>query len=138
MKIMEAFKKIMNEEGSCMEPLEALGQNAHIVVAFWALFDKGVPKISREWDSEWREARANCGRAAWYETAIGAVYTTRAAMSVVDGRDYRAWDALAGATNEIQGWGKKIDHAGTSRLNKCFFLPLFGIESPDSILIQNI
>ena len=93
------------------DPEKVLGDQAHIVLAFWRHLDRMTPT---QWDAAraaaWDAAGDAAGDAAW-EAALDA-----------------AWGA-AGATNEIQGAALMRAKGQTF-----YFLPLFGFADPEAVM----
>jgi hypothetical protein len=136
------------------DPEKVIGDQAHIVLAFWRHLDHMSPEdwIARAsaWasarasardsardsarasardsarDSAWASAWASARASAWDSARASAWASARASA-----RD-SAW-ASAGATNEIQG-------AAVMRANGLpfFFLPLFGFADPESVIAADI
>ena len=97
-------------------PEKVLGDQAHIVLAFWRHLDM---MKAEQWAAA-RAAAAVARDAAWAAAAAARAAAWAAARDA-------AWDA-AGATNEIQG-------AAIMRANGTpfYFLPLFGFANPEAI-----
>ena len=107
-------------------PEKVIGDQAHIVLAFWLHLDAMTAE-------QWASARAAARAAAWAaagaaaHAAAGASAwaAARAAARAAAGAAARA---AAGATNEIQG-------AAVMRANETpfYFLPVFGFANPEAI-----
>ena len=131
-------------------PEKVLGDQAHIVLAFWRHLDM---MKAEQWDAAWDAARdaalVAAGDAAWVAARVAARDAARDAALVAAGdaawdaalvaAGDAAWDAArdaardaalvaAGATNEIQG-------ASVMRAKgrPFYFLPMFGFANPEAI-----
>ena len=120
-----------NQEGapSCVirNPAQILGDQAHIVLAFWRHLDcmtpaAGAAAKAAAKAAAWAAAREAAREAAW--AAAGAAAWTAAGEA--------AW-AAAGASNEVQG-------AAVMRAKGLpfFFLPLFGFSDPEAVIAASI
>ena len=89
------------------DPAKVLGDQAHIVLAFWRHLDRMTP-------AQWKAASAAAKAAAW-DTARDAAWDA-------------SWDA-ARATNEIQGAAVM-----RSKGQAFYFLPFFGFADPEAVL----
>ena len=128
-------------------PEKVLGDQAHIVLAFWRHLDRmtfeqwAVARdVARDvaWDVArdvardvaWDAARAVAWEAAravaW--DAAGDVAWDAARDAARDAAGDAAWDA-AGATNEIQGAGRM-----RAKGQAFYFLPMFGFADPEAVL----
>ena len=116
-------------------PEQVLGDQAHVVLAFWRHLDRMTAK---DWDAVGVAARD----AAWYAARDAAGVAARDAARDAAGVAARdaAWDAAgvaardaawdaAWATNEIQG-AEVMRAKGVS----FFFLPLFAFANPKAVL----
>ena len=108
-------------------PEQVLGDQAHVVLAFWRRLDQIDDKSwAAAWDAAGAAARDAAGAAAWdaARDAAGAAARDAAWAAARDA----AW-AAAWASNEIQG-------AAVMRANgqPFFFLPLFGFADPEAVM----
>ena len=111
-------------------PEQVIGDQAHIVLAFWRHLDRMSPE---DWITLARagaSAAVSAGASAWASAVASAGVTAAASAgaSAVTSAWDAAWDA-AWATNEIQG-------AAVMRAKGLpfFFLPLFGFADPEAVL----
>ena len=115
-------------------PEKVIGDQAHIVLAFWLHLDA---MTQEQWSAAWAAARDAAWAAAWdaagdaaraaaRDAAWAAAWDAARDAARAASRD-AAWGA-AGATNEIQG-------AAVMRANGSpfYFLPLFGFANPEAI-----
>jgi hypothetical protein len=116
-------------------PEKVLGDQAHIVLAFWRHLDRMTEKdwiAARDvtapaaWvaagDAAWNAARGAAGNAAW-----NAARDAARDAALVAAED-AAWNAAA-ACSEIQG-AKILRKKG----KPFFFLPMFGFADPEAVL----
>jgi hypothetical protein len=122
------------------EPAKVLGDQAHIVLAFWWHMDQ---MTAEQWDAAWDAARAaarDAARAAARDAARAAAWHTawdaaRAAAwhAARDAARAAAWhaarDAAAYACAEIQG-ARLLREQG----KEFYFLPMFGFADPEAVL----
>ena len=101
------------------DPAQVLGDQAHIVLAFWRHLDRMAP-------AQWIAVRDAVHVAAWHAAwhAAGVVAGTVARRAAVVASGDAGW-----ATNEIQG-------AAVMRAKgqAFYFLPLFGFADPEAVL----
>ena len=106
------------------DPAKVLGDQAHIVLAFWLHLDRMA-------DNDWLKAasRVAAGDAAWAAAWDAAWDASRAAAG------YAAWDAAWAAARAAAGAGAEIQGARLLREQgkPFFFLPMFGFDSPDAV-----
>ena len=123
------------------DPAKVLGDQAHIVLAFWLHFDR---MTGADWlkvaaagaaagDAAWDAARATAGAAAGAAAGDAAWDAAGAAAGDAAGAAARAaaWaaaGAAAGACSEIQG-ARILRERG----QPFFFLPMFGFATPEEI-----
>jgi hypothetical protein len=135
-------------------PERVIGDQAHILLAFWRHLDRMSPGDWITLSSARASARASAGASAWESAAESALESARASAGASAGVSARAsagasagasarasardsawdsaWDAAnvaAWATSEIQG-------AAVIRAKGLpfFFLPLFGFSDPEAVL----
>jgi len=123
-------------------PEKVIGDQAHIVLAFWRHLDRISFKDCNARASTWVSAAASTWVSArdraWDSAAASAGASSRDRAGASAGASARAskgasaWDsawASAAATNEIQG-------AAVMRAKgfPFFFLPLFGFADPEAVL----
>jgi hypothetical protein len=111
-------------------PEKVIGDQAHIVLAFWRHLDRMSPD---DWITL-ASARASARASAWDSARDSAGDSARA--SAGDSAGDSAWDSArdsAWATNEIQG-------AAVMRAKGLpfFFLPLFGFADPEAVIAADI
>ena len=115
-------------------PEKVIGDQAHIVLAFWRHLDrisfKDCNARASTWASAAASARASAAASAGDSSRDRAGASAGASARASKGAS--AWDsawASAGATNEIQG-------AAVMRAKgfPFFFLPLFGFADPEAVL----
>jgi len=127
-------------------PEKVLGDQAHIVLAFWLHMDRMTAK---EWDAAWAAAWAAAGAAAWdaaWDAAWAAAWAAAGAAAwdaAWDAAWAAAWDAAraaaraaawdaawaaAWACSEIQG-----THLLREQGKPFYFLPFFGFANPEEI-----
>lgn len=100
-------------------PEKVLGDQAHIVLAFWLHMDRmTADQWAAAWDAARDAARAAARDAAWDAAWAAAWDAARAA----------AWDAAGLACGEIQG-----ARLLRERNQPFYFLPMFGFDSPEAI-----
>jgi hypothetical protein len=103
-------------------PEKILGDQAHIVLAFWLHLDRMKAKDwAAAWDAAGDAARVAARVAAWDAAGDAAGDAARVAARVA------AWDA-GYACGEIQG-ARLMRERG----QQFYFLPLFGFADPESI-----
>jgi hypothetical protein len=120
------------------DPARVLGDQAHIVLAFWRHLDRMTPAQWIAARDAWEASGSAVSAVAWHaaEHASWAVawHGSKAAASAVAWHpaEAAAWHA-AGATNEIQG-------AAVMRANgqAFYFLPLFGFADPEAVLAADL
>ena len=129
------------------DPAKVLGDQAHIVLAFWRHLDRmtpaqwyaveyaaGVAARGAAWDAARDAARVAAGVAARdaasaaAEVAAGAAAGVAAWVAAEDAAGVAA-RAAAGATNEIQGAALM-----RAKGQAFYFLPLFGFADPEAVL----
>ena len=103
-------------------PEKVLGDQAHIVLAFWRHLDRMTGKDWLKVAAAGAAARAAAGAAAW--AAARAAARAAAWAAAWDA----AWDA-AYACGEIQGAALMRE-----RGQPFFFLPMFGFADPEAVL----
>jgi hypothetical protein len=117
-------------------PEKVLGDQAHIVLAFWR-------HIDRMTDEQWDAAGATAWTEAWTEAGSAAGFAARAAAASAawDAAESAAWDvaweavrsAAGGAAGyacaEIQG-ARLLHEQG----KPFYFLPMFGFADPEAVL----
>ena len=125
------------------EPAKVLGDQAHIVLAFWRHLDRMTPA---QWaaagdtagtaavDTAWAAARAAARAAAWAaarDTAGAAAGETAGDTARTAARTAAraAAGAATGATNEIQGAALM-----RAKGQAFYFLPMFGFADPDAVM----
>ena len=105
------------------DPAQVLGDQAHIVLAFWRHLDRMAP-------AQWIAVRDAVHVAAWHAAwhAAGVVAGTVARRAAVVASGDAGW-----ATNEIQG-------AAVMRAKgqAFYFLPLFGFADPEAVLAADM
>lgn len=99
-------------------PEQVLGNQAHVVLAFWRHLDRMTP-------SAWEAARMAASMAA--KEAAGGAATGAAGEAAWEA----AWEAV-GATHEIQG--AAIMRAKNQPFH---FLPLFGFADPEAVITSS-
>jgi hypothetical protein len=134
-------------------PEQVLGDQSHVVLAFWRRLDQMNDK---SWaaaraaaraaagdaaEAAWDAARTAARTAAWDAARVAAWDAARVAAwdaawdAAGDAAKDAAWDAAeaaAGASNEIQG-GAGMRAKGQPFL----FLPLFGFADPEAVMAAN-
>ena len=128
-------------------PEQVLGDQAHVVLAFWRRLDQmNLVAGVAAWEAAGEAARVAAGVAAWVAAreaarvaagvaageAAGAAAWEAARVAAGEAAGAAAWEATrvaAGASNEIQG-------AAVMRTNgqPFFFLPLFGFADPEAVM----
>lgn len=132
-------------------PEKVLGDQAHIVLAFWRHLDRMTNadwlKVAAAREAAREAARAAAGAAAWSarkaarEAAWAAAWDAegeaarKAAREAAREAAWDAWDAwdAEGAANEIQGAAVM-----RGRGRAFFFLPMFGFADPEAVLAADI
>jgi hypothetical protein len=128
------------------DPAQVLGDQAHIVLAFWRHLDRmtakdwdaardaaGAAARDAAWDAAraaaWAAARDAAGDAAW--AAAGDAAWDAAGDAAWDAAGDAAWAAWA--SNEIQG-------AAVMRAKgqAFYFLPMFGFADPEAVMMSEI
>lgn len=138
-------------------PEQVLGDQAHIVLAFWRHLDRMTPTqraaagaasgyaarvaaAAADWAAaevdDWAAAEAADWAAAGAGAAAEAAAEAAAWAAAGAAAEGACWDnaeAAAGATNEIQG-------AAVMRARKqaFYFLPLFGFADPEAVLADDM
>ena len=120
-------------------PEKVLGDQAHIVLAFWRHMDRMTDK---QWDAAWAAAGDAAGDAAWAAArdaardaagdAAWAAAWDAARDAAGDAAWAAAWDAARDAANacsEIQG-ARILREQG----KPFYFLPMFGFADPEAVL----
>jgi hypothetical protein len=130
------------------EPAKVLGDQAHIVLAFWWHMDQMTAEqwdaaraaaraAARDaaraaaWDAAWdaaRDAARAAARAAARDAARAAAWDAARAAAWAAAWD-AAWDAAAYACAEIQG-ARLLREQG----KEFYFLPMFGFADPEAVL----
>ena len=107
-------------------PEKVIGDQAHILLAFWRHLDRMSPDDWITLDSAWASTEASALDSSWASAEDSARDISWA--SAGDSAGDSSW-ASAGATNEIQG-------AAVMRAKGLpfFFLPLFGFADPEAVL----
>ena len=105
------------------DPAKALGDQAHIVLAFWRHLDRMTPTQRYAAGVAAGDAARD---AAWVAAGVAAGVAAEVAAGVAAG--VAAMDA-AGATNEIQGAALM-----RAKGQAFYFLPLFGLADPEAVL----
>ena len=106
------------------DPAQVLGDQAHVVLAFWRHLDRMTPaeRVKKASFAFW-DAMDAAGDAA--KAAAGTAAKNAAAASAA-----RAGSrAASGATNEIQGAAVM-----RAKAQAFYFLPLFGFADPEAVL----
>ena len=109
------------------DPAQVLGDQAHIVLAFWRHLDRMTAK---DWVAAWPAARDAARDAA--RAAAGDAAGDAARAAAEDAARAAAGDA-AWASNEIQG--AAIMRAKGQAF---YFLPLFGFADPEAVLAAEV
>jgi len=113
------------------DPAKVLGDQAHIILAFWRHLDRMTPgQWAAAWDAAVDAAWDAAVDAAWDAARAAAWAAARAAAW--DAAWAAAWDAAwdaAWASNEIQGATIMRE-----RGQPFYFLPLFGFADPEAVL----
>jgi hypothetical protein len=109
------------------DPAQVLGDQAHIVLAFWRHLDRMTP-------AQWKAVAGAVGSAGWASAWVAAGDAVKEAAGY--GAWSATWDAFGGAvgaTNEIQG-------AAVMRAKgqAFYFLPLFGFADPEAVLTADL
>ena len=108
-------------------PEQVLGDQAHVVLAFWRHLDRMTAK---DWAAARAAAGAAAGAAAWAAAWDAAWDAARdAARAAAGDAAQAAARTAAWATNEIQG-GAVMRAKGLP----FFFLPLFGFADPEAVI----
>jgi hypothetical protein len=109
-------------------PEQVLGDQAHVVLAFWRHLDRMAAK---DWDNAQASAQASAWDSAWDSAQASAGASAQASAWASAGAT--SAQASAGATSEIQG-------AAVMRANGLpfFFLPLFGFTDPEAVIAADI
>ena len=138
------------------DPAKVLGDQAHIVLAFWRHLDRMTPAqwkavsaaakaaAGAAWDTAWdaagAAARDAARAAAWAAARAAAWAAARAAAWAAAWAAGAAWDAAwaaagaaARATNEIQGAAVM-----RSKGQAFYFLPFFGFADPEAVLAADV
>lgn len=107
-------------------PEQVLGDQAHIVLAFWRHLDRMTP-------AQWKAAGGAAGGADWEVAWAVAKTAGSVAHDTAWAASYGACGAAVGATNEIQG-------AAVMRAKgqAFYFLPLFGFADPEAVLAADL
>ena len=111
-------------------PEKVLGDQAHIVLAFWRHLDRMTEKDWLDVDAAWDAARDAARDAAWdaaWDAARDAAGDAARDAAWDAARD-AAWDA-GYACSEIQGAALMRE-----RGKPFFFLPMFGFADPEAVL----
>jgi hypothetical protein len=143
-------------------PEKVIGDQAHIVLAFWRHLDRMSPDdwitLASAWDSAgasaWASAWASAGDSAWASAWASA--GDSAGASAGDSAGASAWAsagdsagdsarasarASAGASARASAWAtNEIQGAAIMRAKGLpfFFLPLFGFADPESVIAADI
>lgn len=109
------------------DPAQVLGDQAHIVLAFWRHLDRMTP-------AQWKAVAGAVGSAGWASAWVAA------GDAVKEAAGYAAWAAtwdacggVVGATNEIQGAALM-----RAKGQAFYFLPLFGFADPEAVLAADL